>query len=152
MTPWKGRSEQTGRPLNTGLRSARHIAVQRSAIQALERYPSKACAKKMPALTRPIIAVTVSIIANVPCTPPGSKRLRPCTVKRNSLYSGNSERSDARVQQLDRPAGPRHAPKALWQPSIYHYGFHPISAAFGLRYPMCVRRWAAQGASYNRMP
>ena len=35
---------------------------------ALERKPSKAWARKIPALTRPITAVSVSIIANIPCT------------------------------------------------------------------------------------
>src|SRR5260370_32426024 len=37
--------------------------------QALERKPSNAWARKMPALTRPKNAVTVSIIAKIPCAP-----------------------------------------------------------------------------------
>jgi hypothetical protein len=46
--------------------SRRHVS-RRSWLRgghALERKPSNACAKKMPALTKPKIAVTVSIIAN----------------------------------------------------------------------------------------
>lgn len=40
-----------------------------SAGQARERKPSKACARKMPALTSPKTAVTVSIIVKLPSHP-----------------------------------------------------------------------------------
>jgi hypothetical protein len=50
--------------------------------QARERKPSKAWARKMPTLTRPRNAVTVSNIANVLCAPAGTERLQRCTVKR----------------------------------------------------------------------
>ena len=42
--------------------------------QALVRKPSNAWARKMPALTRPKNAVTVSIIAKILCAPAGTER------------------------------------------------------------------------------
>jgi hypothetical protein len=50
--------------------------------QALERNPSNAWARKIPALTRPINALTVSIIANFLPTPRARERLPRCTVKK----------------------------------------------------------------------
>ena len=50
--------------------------------QALERNPSNAWARKMPALTKPITALTVSIIANFLPTPRARERLPRCTVKK----------------------------------------------------------------------
>lgn len=50
--------------------------------QALERKPSKAWARKMPTLTRPRNAVTVSNIATSFCAPAGTERPPRCTVKR----------------------------------------------------------------------
>jgi hypothetical protein len=53
--------------------------------QALERNPSNAWARKIPALTRPITAVSVSIIAIFLPTPRARERLRRCTVKKIQL-------------------------------------------------------------------
>jgi hypothetical protein len=50
--------------------------------QALERNPSNAWARKIPALTRPITALNVSIIAIFLPTPRATERLRRCTVKK----------------------------------------------------------------------
>jgi len=49
---------------------------------ARELNPSKAWAKKIPTLTRPITALTVSIIANILATPHTTERLPRCTVKK----------------------------------------------------------------------
>jgi hypothetical protein len=50
--------------------------------QALELKPSNAWARKIPALTRPMIAVIVSIIANVLCAPSAHNDMPLRTVKK----------------------------------------------------------------------
>src|SRR6266851_8566427 len=71
--------------------------------QALERKPSNAWARKMPALTRPKNAVTVSIIAKIPCAPrPGQNDMRPRTVKRIPRPDRKSDPTDALLQQICR--------------------------------------------------
>jgi hypothetical protein len=52
--------------------------------QARDRTPSKACAMKMPAPTRPIIAVTISNIANILCPAREQNDAQARTVKRIS--------------------------------------------------------------------
>ena len=68
-------------------------------VQALERKPSKAWARKMPALTRPRTAVIVSIIANVLCAPAGQNDTAGRTVKRIPGPDRKSGRTDDLVQQ-----------------------------------------------------
>ena len=51
--------------------------------QAPERKPSNAWARKMPALIRPKNAVTVSIIAKIPCAPAGRERHAASHSQRN---------------------------------------------------------------------
>jgi hypothetical protein len=52
--------------------------------QARDRTPSNACAMKMPAPTRPITAVTISNIANIPCPAREQNDVQARTVKRIS--------------------------------------------------------------------
>ena len=112
----------------------------------------------MPALTRPITAVTVSIIAQILCAPAQStKRLQPCTVKKIHGAKSQSAVSDDLLQQIPgerhgksitngidaayRMAGPRKSPDARCNLSfttrkqiVHRAGALPISAVFRLRY------------------
>ena len=77
--------------------------------QALERKPSNAWARKIPALNRPIHAVTVSIIAKSFASRPEHNATGPRTVKRIPVRERRSGRSDALAQQFCRggePEGP----------------------------------------------
>jgi len=56
--------------------------------QARDSTPSNACAMKIPAPTRPIIAVTTSNIANILCTPHEPNDAQARTVKRISVSLG----------------------------------------------------------------
>src|SRR5260370_33937321 len=76
--------------------------------QALERKPSNAWARKMPALTRPKNAVTVSIIAKIPCAP-GPDRTT-CDRAQSKGFRAQIEKTDptdALLQQICRKTSPR---------------------------------------------
>jgi hypothetical protein len=68
--------------------------------QALERKPSNAWARKIPALNRPKNAVTVSIIAKSFAPPHEHNATTPRTVKRIPGPGRRSGRSDALAQQF----------------------------------------------------
>ena len=70
--------------------------------QALERKPSNAWARKMPALNRPKNAVTVSIIAKSFALRPQHNDTAPRTVKRIPRWNRKSGQSDALAQQFRR--------------------------------------------------
>jgi hypothetical protein len=132
--------------------------------QALERKPSNAWARKIPALNRPKNAVTVSIIAKSFAPPHEHNATTPRTVKRIPGLDRRSGRSDALAQQfLAEPgacrglcnagartraslehASARGSAAMARQPLIHHADALPISAAFRMRYLHdLVRRWAA---------
>ena len=77
--------------------------------QALERKPSNAWARKIPALNRPKNAVTVSIIAKSFAPLQQHNATRPRTVKRIPGRDRKSGRSDALAQQF-RGEGNRGLP------------------------------------------
>jgi hypothetical protein len=114
--------------------------------QALERKPSNAWARKIPALNRPKNAVTVSIIAT--SFAPRHPNTTPCHCAQSKGFRGGIEdpagvmlwhNSLAGEGSRARPATD-HAP----QPLIHHAGALPISAVFGMRYlHILMRRWAA---------
>ena len=123
--------------------------------QALVRYPSNAWARKIPALSRPISAETVSIIANfrrAPCTCDKTRttlhsqkdsRAPICnrvTVRiwRNSLsMSGTAIRPCRALRSVDR--------RRRRQPLIYHAGALPARSPFppssGCVIVTTSRRW-----------
>ncbi len=74
--------------------------------QALERKPSNAWARKIPALNRPKNAVTVSIIARSFAPRHEHNATRPRTVKRIPGWNRRSGRSDALAQQFRRGGEP----------------------------------------------
>jgi hypothetical protein len=83
--------------------------------QARERKPSNAWARKIPALTRPITAVTVSIIANFPCAPARRReRPQPCTVKKIQLSESKIRPSDDLMQQIVRKRDSGAVDRANW--------------------------------------
>jgi hypothetical protein len=113
--------------------------------QALERKPSNAWARKIPALNRPINAVTVSIIAKSFAPRPEHNATEARTVKRIPGPHRRSGRSDALAQQsAGEGAGRARRRTRRPQPLIHHAGALPISAVFGMRYlHILMRRWAA---------
>lgn len=120
--------------------------------QALERKPSKAWARKIPALTRPITAVTVSIIAKIlfaPLDAPNdhavaqSKRFRwPNPDRLRVMICCNSCVKAGQPLGGVRPRYPYFdGPESL--PFVHHAGADPISAVLRMRYLHHVmRRWA----------
>jgi|ERR1051326_7930279 hypothetical protein len=68
----------------------------------LQRHASKACARKMLALSRPKIAVTVSIIVVVPYAPPAQDRMGIAQSKRFRRRAGNRSPADDSGQQFSR--------------------------------------------------
>ena len=70
----------------------KEVCVVSAGVQALERKPSNAWARKMPALTRPKNAVTVSIIANF--LPPRLERTTAGAHSQKDLMAGIEDRAD----------------------------------------------------------
>ena len=145
----------TGIAENVMRLSAKKISAQnpKSLCQAhaLERKPSNAWARKIPALTKAINTETVSIIANVLCALQSTERPHACTVKKIHVLESNSASTDDLLQQVvargRRERGgftrvPRESTDAVRL--IHHAGALPISAVFELRYlHALVWRWAA---------
>ena len=84
--------------------------------QALERKPSKAWARKIPALITPKNAVTVSIIASLPVAARGGENARAGrTVKRIPCPNRKSAPTDDLMQQVVQPASSKRRQPGLPQ-------------------------------------
>jgi len=135
----------------------------RPAPQARKSTPSNAWARKIPAPTRPINAVTVSIIANILCEPRENKTTwHPAQSK--GFRKTKSNRGDEDSAQQDVPNQSNKSRFAVLyvpsmntreytgrsQRSVHHLKALPISAVFRMRYPRnSVRR---VGARRNALP
>jgi hypothetical protein len=98
--------------------------------QALERKPSNAWARKIPALNRPKNAVTVSIIAKSFAPPHEHNATTPRTVKRIPGLDRRSGRSDALAQQF-RPGEGTGGPHRLRNTG--HLSVPPLSICGKIR-------------------
>jgi hypothetical protein len=87
------------RPTREGKTATKHAYFAHSAGQTRERIPSNAWARKIAAPTKPITAVIVSNIANVP--------LRPCATE-NGGHLAQSKGFPAPKHNPDRPRIPRN--------------------------------------------
>src|SRR5690242_2991332 len=103
---------------------------------------------KIPAPTRPITAVKISIIGRLPLRSPAHANQTTRRPTQSKTFRGTSVQSASTgdsVQQMC-PDGAAHgvAGVARKQRSVNHRKPHPISALFRLRYlQQMMRRWAA---------
>lgn len=112
---------------------------------------------KMPALTKPKTAVTVSIIA-ITSFPPRARQDDCGLAQSKRFKAGKSDRTEVRFCRNTLSGSGTETPviqREVWQPIIHHAVGLPISAAFALRYRHHrMRRWAASDdvAACGRYP